>query len=141
MTKESYEKYWNNKGKYQKEYDILNKKYVPYQGMRLTGNKQADMSIIALIKMAKKYYRFYNDGDGFGGMHSTRVAHMGGYHRKFIFDEFNEKIAEDKADKAIIRAWKATKGATLPVVDEINWQISSNCNFRLDASRWRNKNK
>ena len=34
--------YWNHEGKYQNEYDILNKKYVPYIGMRLTGNKQAD---------------------------------------------------------------------------------------------------
>ena len=112
--------YWNRTGKYERENEILRNKYIPTSGVRLTLSKRANESLITYLRTAHKYYRFYNDGDGFGGMKSVRVAHMGGYHIEYPDDEFNVRIAEDKMDKAILRAWRATKGATLPVVDEID---------------------
>ena len=112
--------YWDKTGRYERESEILRNKYVPSSGMRLTYSNHANKALLAYLRMAHKYYRFYNDGDGISGMHSIRKAHMGGYHTEYPYDEHNERIAEDKMDKAIIRAWYATKGATLPVVDEID---------------------
>ena len=88
----------------------------------MTANSSANRAIIAYLSIAHKYYRFYNDGDGFGGMHSVRKTHMGGYHKEYPHDEFNERIAEEAVDKAIIRVWKATKEAILPVVDELEFK-------------------
>jgi hypothetical protein len=49
--------YWENNGKYQKESDMIWKKYVPDSGS--CGNDYADQ----LRLCAKMYYRVYNDGD------------------------------------------------------------------------------
>ncbi len=96
--------YWENSGKYQKENQIIWEKYVPHVGVNLTDDKKANKALIALIKSAKKYYRYYNDGVGI---------------RKYATSsekEKKEKHLEETANRAISRAWKATKQGSLSVV-------------------------
>lgn len=50
--------YWNENGKYQKEYDKLYEKFVPSTGY--TGNKYINL----LIATSKRYYDLYNNGLG-----------------------------------------------------------------------------
>lgn len=111
--------YWNGNGKYENENKIIRDKYVPSEGVRLTADTSANRAIIAYLRMAHKYHRFYNDGDAFSGLHSVRVIENGRNVKEYPYDEFNERVAEEKMDKAILRVWKATYGATLPVVDEL----------------------
>ena len=116
--------YWSDEGgKYQKEVKIIQEKYIPKTGtgIRLTASDVANRALIAYAKMAHKYYRFYNDGDRVEGMHSKIVVKQsGGYRKVFPYDDFNENLLENKMDRAILRVWRATKEATLPVVDEID---------------------
>ncbi len=49
--------YWNNNGRFQKEYEALWKRLVPAEGPAVTKAGEA------LRAMARIYYRWYNDGD------------------------------------------------------------------------------
>ena len=54
--KEYQPKYWNSKGKYQKEYEMLSKMHIPFQGDALT--KQGQL----LRCVSNFYYQRYNNG-------------------------------------------------------------------------------
>ena len=97
--------YWGGKGKYQKEYEILWKKYIPAQGDKIiTGNAQATRSLKKLLSISRKYYRFYNDGDSF-----TFEGH------RFYRDpsEREMKLLDKTVERLILDAWKKTKKAKL----------------------------
>lgn len=49
--------YWNNNGRFQKEYEALWKRLVPAEGPAATKAGEA------LRAMSRIYYRWYNDGD------------------------------------------------------------------------------
>lgn len=101
-------KYWNKEGKYQKEFDILYKKYIPDVGDKIrTGNKEATTALQKLRTTSKKYYRFFNDGDSF--------QLNGKYYSNSRYASDKElKMLDEAIDVIILRAWKKTKGATLP---------------------------
>jgi len=114
--------YWNNKGKFQKEYTTLWNKYVPDEGYRILIDrklarlmgysekqiKEAVKSIRKLIRISNRYYRFYNDGDNF--------VWEG---KKFIYgSEADEKMLDKIVDKIVERAWKATDRARMPAKAE-----------------------
>ena len=96
--------YWSGKGKYQKEYDILWKKYIPAEGNKIrTGNAQATKSLKKLLSLSRKYYRFYNDGDSFTFED----------HRYYCHSETDMKLLDKVVDRVILDAWRKTKKATL----------------------------
>ena len=99
--------YWNQKGRYKKEYDLLWAKYVPSMGMHLTDDKKANAAIKALIKASKRYYRHFNDGDPIS---------MAGLNRHHMKTSAGKQRLEEYMDRLILRVWKATNGGKLPVV-------------------------
>lgn len=112
--------YWERNGRYERENEKLWNKYIlsPTNtvGFRLTNNKNANDALISYLKVAHKYYAFYFSREGIMGMHSIKKPYRGGYYKEYPADEFNKKIAEEAMDKAILRAWHATKEATLPFI-------------------------
>ena len=99
--------YWSGKGKYQKEYDILWKKYIPAEGNKIrTGNAQATKSLKKLLSLSRKYYRFYNDGDSF-----TFEGRRYYYYRGISEGEM--KPLDRVVDRVTLDAWRKTKKATL----------------------------
>ena len=68
-------KYWNHKGTYQREYNVLRRKYLVVDNIR-TGNAEATKALKKLKSFEKKYYRFYNDGDSFTFEGRRFVAHI-----------------------------------------------------------------
>ena len=60
--------YWDNKGKYQREYDRIFKMFFENQGkdkFKKTENKEINLKLKKLLFFSNKLYKFYNDGDTF----------------------------------------------------------------------------
>jgi len=71
MAKKYEPKYWNNVGKYQKEYDIISDILVPSKGNANT--KQGQL----LLCVGNIYHERYNNGWG------NRISHYTAYIRKY----------------------------------------------------------
>ena len=113
--------YWNHKGKYQKEYEILWNKYLATDNIR-TGDAEATKALKKLKSFSKKYYRFYNDGEPFTYEGHRFVAHVVSEFRnkgrtiRRVFGKPTEATMKELdriADKLILDAWRKTKGGTL----------------------------
>jgi hypothetical protein len=99
--------YWNKRGKYQKQYNILWKKYIPTEGNKIrTGDKQATNALLKLLKISNKYSKFYDDGDSF--------TVKGKYFSGKGASNADLKILDQFVDEIILNAWKKTKRAKLP---------------------------
>ena len=116
-------KYWNHKGTYQKEYNILWNKYLSGDNIK-TGNAEATRALKRLKAFTKKYYRFYNDGDSFTFEGRRFVAHIvrdvkqGGRIVRQVFGRPTEaqmRELDKIADRLILDAWRKTNGGTLPL--------------------------
>jgi len=100
--------YWNNKGKYQAEYDRLYKKYVPFFGK--TDSPQGN--ILRLV--SKIYYRCYNDGDTDMSEYEWLLeeapipADIDPYFHD-VFGDFSSSSLEDMCDVAIEYALQKEK--------------------------------
>ena len=133
--------YWENTGKYQIEYDLLNKKYVPNRGLYLTADRIANNALIRFVRFSNRYYRFYNDGDNphVAGVKMKRPETRIWTTYGIEYDEHNEaneQALEKAADAIILKTWKVTKHAMLPVVDEISDAHDTEFEARTKGESW-----
>lgn len=111
MTPEFEPGYWDNRGKYQKEYDILWDELVPAEG-------QADTQLGELLRLVSKvYYDRYNNGFGNGPFREASQYLM--KYAKGIkssmpdpkdFDTFMEYFRDENYGEDIVgRDWKGDR--------------------------------
>lgn len=90
--------YWNKKGKYQKESDMLEEMHIPHMGDALT--KQGQL----MLCVSNIYYERYNNGWG------NPISHYTNYIRKYcrskkldirIVQNMTEKEFDQEVDKVI----------------------------------------
>ena len=129
MSDEVENTYWNNKGKYLKEYNKLYRTYITHDieefessrytstKIRLTGNRKANVALKSLFCNLYRYRRYYNDGD-YPGM---GVPAWRGRNPDNIFTPKRERILEEAMDKVILKAWEATRHATIRPTHDINY--------------------
>jgi len=123
MEKKYKATYWNHRGAYQKQYDILWNKYLSADNIR-TGNAEATRALKKLRSFSRRYYRFYNDGDSFTyegrrftGHYTRRIRHKGQVMTELLGGptEMQVRELEKIADKLVLDAWRKTNGGTLPL--------------------------
>lgn len=93
--------YWDNKGKYQREYDKIFKMFFENQGksnFKKTENKEINLKLKKLLFFSNRLYKFYNDGNAFQ-YKSQRIK----------FQEFSPNPAlkeiEEEMDNLISDIW------------------------------------
>jgi len=91
--------YWNNKGKYQKESDMLEDMHIPMKGEALT--KQGQL----MLCVSNLYYQRYNNGFG------NPIGHYTAYIRKYCkAKKLGIRIVQDMTmqefDKAVDKVIK-----------------------------------
>lgn len=105
--------YWNNKGQYAKYDKKLWAKYIPSQGVNLTASQAANKAIIEYRTFSQAYRSFYNNGSGV----SSPNFYVGKPDDYQSASDIKKMIKlERQMNKIIVKTWKATKGAKLPVV-------------------------
>lgn len=109
--------YWENNGRYKKQDSKLWEKYIPNKGVNLTANSAANKAILEYRTFSAAYRSFYNNGSG---INSPRFYIASPSFEKGSEESDMKKMIklERQMNKIILRAWKATKGAKLPVVLE-----------------------
>jgi hypothetical protein len=116
MSDESANIYWTGKGKYQTELDKLNEAYLHSSAVYLTNNVKANSALKRLSCAGRKYYKYHNDGD-YPGMGVPRWQRWN-YRDKYSLDRV--QTLETAMNIIVLRAWIATKHATLPSTHYIN---------------------
>jgi len=105
--------YWGEKGRLQREYDLLYAKYLDsakFLHTHKTSETKANIALRQLASINHKYYRLYNDGDAF--------THNGVYYPTSTTDDNAEKL-ELAVDEIIMACWVYTNFGTLDVVERV----------------------
>lgn len=103
--------YFDGTGTHQKKADILLNKYIkgqPRDKAKPTGDADATRALNDFARLSNRYYRFYNDGDGFrfkGKSYSSSRD-------RYAWRQDAERV-ERAMDRQVMKAWAATDGATI----------------------------